>query len=256
MKPASSTKPTSSTKSPLIGISMSIDAEGNYHRVSVHYAAAVRLAGGIAVYIPLSSDEESLRKTIDRLDGLIMTGGGDIPPEAYSQTPHATVVTMPPLRFQSDKLLLPLWLKTKKPLLGICLGLQETNVMLGGTLIQDIPSCVGQELSHRKDNGPVQHQIRIDKESLLGQLSDATTADVYSWHHQAAGKIGRNLRPIARTDDKVIEAMQLTDRPFGLLVQFHPERQDESPLSRAIFRALIQAASSAEGGQMKRESEN
>jgi len=233
-------------RAPLIGISTKVDAEGKYHSVGTHYAAAVRRAGGIPVYIPVSSDEDSVRKTIGRLDGLLMTGGADVPPEEYGQQRHPTVVTMPPARFESDQLLLRLWLETKKPLLGICLGLQQTNVARGGKLIQDIPSHVDENVTHREDNGPTRHRITIDEKSLLGRFSDRSTATVYSWHHQAASKIGQGLRPIARTHDGVIEAMQLADLPFGLLVQFHPERMPDRPLSRAIFAAFVCAAASAD----------
>lgn len=227
---------------PLIGISMGIDADGNYHLVGTYYAAAVRRAGGIPVYIPVTSDKDSISKTIERLDGLIMTGGADIPPEAYGQERHSTVVTMPPERFTSDQRLLKAWLETKKPLLGICLGLQQTNVLRGGTLLQDIPSCVKDNVTHRKDNGPVEHCITINAKSLLGQISNKSTAKVYSWHHQAADKIGSGLQPIARTSDGVVEAMQLNDRGFGLLVQFHPERLPDTKFSLAIFDAFIRAA--------------
>jgi len=232
------------SSAPLIGISITTDAEQTIHKVGPHYAEAVRRGGGIPVYIPLTSDKAALNKTLDRLDGLILTGGMDLPPSAYGQKPHETVNVMPQARFQYDRALLSIWLQTKKPLLGICLGEQSTNVFLGGSLTQDIPSIVGDEVTHRKDRGPVLHTIRIEPESLLGRLAEAERVEVYSWHHQAADRIGRGLRPVAWTDDGVVEALELQDRDFGLLVQFHPERVPDQPLSKAIFQAFIRSCQS------------
>ncbi|MBT3201248.1 MAG: gamma-glutamyl-gamma-aminobutyrate hydrolase family protein, partial [Phycisphaerales bacterium] len=174
------------------------------------------------------------------LDGLILSGGDDVPPEAYGQQPLKLTKTLSPKRHAFEKMMLEAWLPTGRPILGVCRGLQQTNVVCGGTLVQDIPSQIGTTVTHR-GTGNIEHTINIQPDSKLRSLLGAATVRVNSNHHQAADTVGKNLKVTARSADGVIEALEFTDGRFGLLVQWHPERIADAKHSKAIFNAFIQA---------------
>jgi putative glutamine amidotransferase len=173
---------------------------------------------------------------LDHLDGLVLVGGDDIPPSAYGQKAHETVKIMSTQRYNFDKSLISLWWARGKPLLGICLGMQFTNVVAGGSLVQDIPSQVGTTVKHRG-----YHNVTIDPKSSLAKILGAEHAYVYSNHHQAVKDLGKNLKIIARSEDGVAEAMERTDGKFGLFVQWHPEVSDNPDHRKAIYGALVRA---------------
>ena len=231
------------TERPLIGITTvyKLNNKGkNKDRfasavVSYSYIKAVADNGGAAVLIPDVNDEQALRQYINRLDGLVLIGGDDVPPEAYGQTARKEVRTMPRQRFECEKKLIAAWLNTGKPVLGVCLGMQFTNVVRGGSLIQDIPAQVGKTVAHRKKY----HHVRIAADSMLAGILNARTASVYSSHHQAVKDMGRGLRPIAWADDGVVEAAERTDAGWGLFLQWHPERMKDVKHRDAVFRAFI-----------------
>ncbi len=214
-----------------------------YTKVNFHYIQAVVEAGGVPVVIPDVVDKACMERYVEVLDGLVLVGGADIPPSAYGEKPDPTVRVMPPERFRFESRFIALWLKSGKPVLGICLGAQFANVVSGGTLIQDIPKEVGTKVLHRSPKGgPARHEIRIEPGSLLAKILGKRTVEVYSHHHQAVEKVGRNLEVIARSADGVVEALQRVKGGFGLFVQFHPE-QMKNPIRKKIFSALIRAGS-------------
>jgi putative glutamine amidotransferase len=227
---------------PLIGITSVYQVEEDNGSVKTvvgfDYVKAVAENGGVPLILPTISNEEILQRYIEELDGLVLIGGDDIPPEAYGQQPHKTVKVMPKQRFDFERQLIPAWLSSGKPVLGVCLGMQFTNVVLGGTLIQDIPSQVGTKVNHRKKY----HHVRIKPGSALANFLDNEEAIVYSNHHQAVDRPGRNLKVIAHTDDGVIEAAERTEGGFGLFVQWHPESMKDTAHRDAIYGALVRAA--------------
>jgi putative glutamine amidotransferase len=188
------------------------------------------------VVLPTISSEEILRRYVEKLDGLVLIGGADIPPSAYAQQPHETVKVMPMQRYNFEKKLISLWVDSGKPLLGVCLGMQFTNVVAGGTLIQNIPSQVGTKIEHRG-----YHRVNIDPTSSLAKILRATEVSVYSNHHQAVKDVGKRLRIVARSDDGVVEALERIDAKFGLFVQWHPEMTDDVEHRNAIYGALVRA---------------
>ncbi len=227
---------------PLIGITSVYSINKDNGSVSTKtgfvYVKAVAENGGVPVILPTITNEEILLRYVEDLDGLVLIGGADIPPEAYDQQPHETVRIMPEQRYDFERQLIPVWLSTGKPILGICLGMQFTNVVSGGTLIQDIPSQVGTEVVHRRKY----HHVRIEPDSSLAKILDNEEAIVYSSHHQAVDKPGRNLKVIAHADDGVIEALERVDGGFGLFVQWHPEVMKDIVHRNAIYGALVRAA--------------
>ena len=227
---------------PLIGITSvyQIDKENGSisTMVDFDYVKAVAENGGVPVILPTVSNEDILQQYIEQLDGLVLVGGDDIPPDAYGQKPHETVKVMPEQRYNFEKRLIPSWLSSGKPILGVCLGMQFTNVVSDGTLIQDIPSQIGTEVNHRRRY----HHVQIEPDSLLADILGKDEAMVYSNHHQALDKPGRNLRVIAHADDGVIEAAERIEGDFGLFVQWHPEAMKDIAHRDAIYGALVRTA--------------
>jgi len=241
----------SGSSRPLIGITSVYQVDEDNGSVTTvtgfDYVKAVAENGGVPVILPTITDEEILLRYVEVLDGLVLIGGDDIPPDAYGQKPHKTVKVMSERRYDFERQLIPAWLSSGKPVLGICLGMQFTNVVSGGTLIQDIPSQVAADVAHRRKY----HRVRIEPESILGKLLDNKEAMVYSNHHQAVDKLGHNLKVIAHADDGVIEAAERVDGGFGLFVQWHPESMSDTAHRDAIYGALVRASAQANKGLRK-----
>jgi putative glutamine amidotransferase len=208
------------------------------------YVEAVRGAGAVPVVLPPLDDEEAVATYAQRLDALVLVGGRDIPPEAYGEEPSGKVVPMPKRRWNFESELLRRWLATDKPVLGICLGSQFANVVQGGTLIQDIPTEVGSEVVHSTPAGTY-HRVRIEPDSRLHAILGQSEADVWVRHHQAVASLGKGLTVAARSDDGLVEATEMRDKPFAVFVQWHPERMQDTGHGEKIFRALVEATSPA-----------
>jgi putative glutamine amidotransferase len=225
---------------PLIGITSVYEpAKGDkpaQTTVSFDYASAIVENGGVPVVLPTIDDEQILQKYLQVLDGLVLIGGDDVPPESYGQQPHKTVVPLEKHRYDFERKLIAQWLAGGKPLLGVCLGMQFTNVVAGGTLIQDIPSAIGTKVNHKE-----YHRVQIDADSHLARLLNSREASVRSSHHQAVDRLGKNLRAVAHSEDGVTEALERTDGKFGLFVQWHPEAMTDLAHRNAIYGALVQA---------------
>jgi putative glutamine amidotransferase len=230
-----------SSSRPLIGITSvyKADKEGGTASTWVNFAyvEAVAENGGAPVILPTITGEQILHRYVDELDGLVLVGGADIPPSAYGQQPHETVKVMPSQRYNFEREMIALWLASGKPILGVCLGMQLTNVVSGGTLIQDIPSQVGTKVAHRRKY----HRVQIEPDSLLAKILGTDEALVYSNHHQAVKDLGKALKVVARSEDGVIEALERVDGMFGLFVQWHPEQMDNTEHRNAIYGALVRA---------------
>lgn len=227
---------------PLIGITSvyepSKDKEPAKTSVPFAYVQAVADNGGVPVVLPTIDDERAMSWYLQRLDGLVLIGGDDIPPQAYGEEPHETVEVLRPERYEFERKLIARWLASGKPVLGVCLGMQFTNVVSGGTMVQDIPSEIGKTVDHRKD-----HRVKIEPGSSLAKILGGTEASVLSNHHQAVDDLGKNLRVIARSEDGVAEAMERTEGGFGLFVQWHPEAMADRAHRDAIYGALVRACS-------------
>jgi len=229
---------------PLIGITSAYrhDPKINVqpeNAVPMTYIYAVRESGGAPVILPTVTDDTLIGRYLEILDGLVLIGGLDIPPQVYGAEPHKTVRVMPDERFNFESRLIRQWYGSGKPMLGICLGMQFTNVMRGGTMIQDIPSQVGKLVTHRGDG--THHKVIIEKDSILHGILGAAEAQVYSSHHQAVKEVGKGLKITARSIDGVVEALERQDGRFGLFIQWHPEAMDDVRHRKAIFSALIHA---------------
>jgi putative glutamine amidotransferase len=214
------------------------------------YAEAVEMAGGEPVCIPLDKSPAEVAVLIDECDGVLLPGSNaDVDPAKFNATRHPKTDAADAARDAVDELLLADAYNLRKPVLGICYGLQILNVYRHGTLLQHIESAVNHEAGRKV---AVAHQAEIEVKSRLAQIVgvDGSQAEgrpripVNSSHHQSAEVIGDGLRVVARCpEDGVIEAVEGTAPDhFVLAVQWHPERSTDDQRSRAIFRALVEAA--------------
>ena len=242
-------------------------------RVIPQYERAVALAGGEPVRVPLDQSANEIIKLMEHCDGVLLPGSkADVDPARFNaaRSPHTAAAD--PRRDAVDDLLLEDAYKSRKPVLGICYGLQSLNVYRKGSLIQHIPDFLPAEtrakVNHEAGrNVAVAHKVEIEPGSKLAeilcgdsrphlsgraQLGSPSTSEegkrmlsVNSSHHQSADAIGDGLRIVARCpDDGIVEALEGTAPDhFVVAVQWHPERSvDQDAASVAIFRALIEAA--------------
>ena len=242
---------------PPIAIPMPHSFDHEYaERAIPQYEHAIELAGGQPIRIPLELDAAEIRQLMERCQAVLLPGSkADVEPTKFSaaRLPHTAAAD--PSRETVDELLLLEAYNQRKPVLGICYGLQSLNVHRSGSLIQHIPDFLPPETRSKVNhdaggNVAVAHRVEIEPESSLARvvaenLGARLTLPVNSSHHQSAHSVGDGLRIVARCpDDGIIEALEGTSRDhFVLAVQWHPERlveQDEA--SRAIFRALVTAA--------------
>jgi putative glutamine amidotransferase len=211
------------------------------------YTDAIVAAGGVPFIIPVVEDEEVLRALFERLDGLLISGGGDIDPSRYGEAPLPGLGTTDPLR---DNVEIPLarWaIEEGKPLLGICRGVQVINVTLGGTLYQDIPSQIKSGLVHdssftRQDWTYMAHDLRLDPHSKLAEIFGTTSFPTNSLHHQSLKDLGQGIRAVGWAPDGVVEAVEGNNGHFLVGVQCHPEALQSAadPRWQALFREFVE----------------
>jgi putative glutamine amidotransferase len=232
----------------------SIDRE-YAERAIPQYERAVEQAGGEPVRIPLDQAPAATMEIVERCNGVLLPGSNaDVDPSRFGATRSPHTAAADPNRDAVDELLLQDAYNRRKPVLGICYGLQSLNVYRAGSLIQHIPDFLPKDLRTRINHEAgrtvtVAHSVEIESNSklaeILGSRRDQRVVPVNSSHHQSAGTIGEGLCLAARCpDDGIIEALEGTSPDhFVLAVQWHPERSvDQDEPSRAIFRALIEAA--------------
>jgi putative glutamine amidotransferase len=233
---------------PLIGLSTSRIPRGRAPMTgtAVAYVDAVLRAGGLPVLIPVGLPEERLHDLSLHLNGLLLTGGGDIDPQRFGGRPNAHVSDVDPERDQLEINLLVNARQSGLPFLGICRGLQLVNVALGGSLYTDIADQYSTPLKHDNyDDLPrsyLAHSVQIEEGTRLAQIFNAPVLDVNSLHHQGVERVAPGLKVSAHAADGFVEGVELSDHPFGLAVQWHPEWLQEQANMRALFDAFITAA--------------
>ena len=231
---------------PLIGLTLDSEPAGGYsalpwYALRENYCAAVARAGGLAVLLP--HEPERADAYIDRLDGLIVTGGAfDVDPALYGADGRHASVTTKDRRTAFEKAAAERALDRDMPVLGICGGQQLLNVVLGGTLIQHIPDEVEDALAHEQPNPRTEpgHSVAVAPGTLLRRIVGADTLEVNSAHHQAAREVGRGVAVNAVAPDGVIEGIEAVGRRFCLGVQWHPEYGIDRGDAR-IFAAFVDA---------------
>ena len=211
------------------------------------YMESVRRAGGEPIEV--AAGGEAPEHILARVDGIMLTGGGDVDPMLYGETPHATFQAAEGDRDQFEMALTRAAIAANIPFLAICRGMQLLNVAMGGTLIQDIPSQVPGALEHSlpEPRAHVAHEVWVAKGSRLSALladhmEDGETCHVNSRHHQSVATAAPGFEITATSPDGVIEAMEQPGAAFCIGVQWHPENFWRTGEFRSLFEGFVQAA--------------
>jgi len=216
------------------------------------YTDALIRAGGAPVLIPSDLPEPGWRELLQRLDGVLFTGGGDIAIEHFNGADHPKISGLDEARDLIELGLARSVADEHKPFLGICRGLQVINVALGGTLYTHIPDQVPNALPHSYQNDDIYkerthlvHPVRVEEGSRAAEILGRPVLQVNSLHHQGIKDLAPGLKAVAFAPDGVIEAIELLGHPFGMAVQWHPEwLTDQEPTLR-LFEAFVAAAREA-----------
>ena len=214
-------------------------------RLTDYESSIARVGGTVRPLDPRMADAES---ALNGLDGLILTGGGDVDPRLYGEQPHLTFTAAEPGRDQFELALVRAALDRGLPLLAICRGVQVLNVAAGGSLVQDIATEVPGALVHQADGTPsaIAHEVWVATGSklaaLMGDRIEGDALMVNSRHHQAVKKLAPGFVATATAPDGVIEAIERPDLPFCVGVQWHPENFWRTGEFRALFEGLVQVA--------------
>lgn len=235
---------------PLIGLTSNfVPAEdGKFGTIQAgeSYVQAVLKAGGLPMIIPVGLSTTQLQTLVDRLDGVLFTGGSDINPVRFHGANHPRVYGIDDRRDALEIDLVQQFAETGKPFMGICRGVQVINVALGGTLYTDITDQMSGALRH--DYFPdiprnhLAHAVSVEPDSLLARILGGSAVEVNSLHHQGLDQLAPGLRTVAHAPDRLIEGVELAGHPFGLGVQWHPEWLQEHAPQRRLFQAFIEAA--------------
>jgi putative glutamine amidotransferase len=235
---------------PVIGISARRIAESS-HGVDERYIHALENAGASPLIIPVVEDEETLHALLTRLDGILFSGGEDIDPLLYRESPHEKLGAVSTARDTSELTCFRKALSMRIPILGICRGLQLINVAMGGTLIQDLPSQAPSAASHLLPEDaalPLEsctHRVKIKPDSALAEILGTASIPANSRHHQAVKELGTGLVANSWTEDGIVEGFELASGDqFLLAVQCHPERLYKAPVPawKTLFEGFARAA--------------
>ena len=208
------------------------------------YIESVRRAGGDPRVLSVDAPP-----SLEGLDGILFTGGGDVDPAHYDKTRHPNTKEPDPARDAYELELARLALAGDTPLLAVCRGLQVVNVAAGGTLVQDIPAEMNQASAHQIDSPPfaIAHEVWVTPGSALSrvmreQLADGDVLQVNSRHHQAVARTASGFSVSATAPDGVVEAIERPDARFCIGVQWHPENFWRTGEFRSLFEEFVKAA--------------
>lgn len=231
------------THKPVIGIT------GNYGELTCKlaegYYKSVEKAGGIPVIIPPLADTDVIINTLEMVDGLILSGGGDYDPRYADEEPDPKLGEINEERDLPELFITRLAYNRQIPILGICRGIQTLAMALGGKVKQDITDIAAINHSQKEDRNVATHKVVIEKDSILSQLytlnANHSTLNVNSFHHQAVCDCGDKFRVVAKSEDGIIEAMESREFKSIIGVQWHPECLDDG---LPIFKWLVHEATS------------
>ncbi|WP_034630623.1 gamma-glutamyl-gamma-aminobutyrate hydrolase family protein [Desulfotruncus alcoholivorax] len=228
---------------PIIGITCSFDYSNNKFQLGGDYIEAVRSAGGIPLLLP--HQESSIDEIINVIDGLLLSGGGDIDPCHISQEPWPQSGSIDPLRDAFELTITSRAIAEGMPVLGICRGMQVMNVAAGGDIHQDIYRSLPGAIKHSQDapRWYPTHNIKIIKNTMLERILGLAELRVNSYHHQSINHVALGYRISAYSNDGVAEAIEGLGHEFTLGVQFHPENMFKRyPVMLNLFKCHIDAS--------------
>ncbi len=238
--------------SPIVAVSGAVRIEGEVAeaRLRITYLAALENARLVPIVTPPLRDGLAAESLIERIDGLVLTGGADLNPALYGENRHAMLGTVSDVRDSWEIALVHAARRTGLPVLAICRGAQILNVALGGSLIQDLPSQHPGEINHDPDRprSTRTHSVELPAETRLARAVGLTNFEVNSVHHQAIKRVADELRVVAVAPDGVIEGIEsAADSAWWCVgVQWHPEDlvQTAEPWDRNLFSAFSHAVES------------
>lgn len=248
---------------PLIGICanyLSNDAAGmaagigaknqEWQLLADDYIVAIERAGGVPVILPVTEDLETITPLLQKLDGILFSGGSDIDPNYYGEYPRFGLGLIEPRRDSHEvKLAQKILYETTLPILGICRGMQLLTVATGGTLYQDLHSQKPEGINHSVPKAlrhHAFHPVRIDKESMLYDIYQVEELGVNSFHHQAVKELGKGFKATMTAPDGIVEGMEWEQDRFVVAVQWHPEMM-EGPVEtiRPLFTTFVDQCKAA-----------
>jgi putative glutamine amidotransferase len=205
------------------------------------YVAAVRRAGAMPVLI--APGEAQVDQLLERLDGVVLAGGGDIDPARWGGEPHPTIEFVDPDRDDLELALAQRVLDEGIPTLAICRGLQVVNTALGGTLHAHLPEAVETDVPHRQEpKWSHTHSVEVEAGSLVADVMGTEQVEPACWHHQAIARPGAGLAVTGWSPDGVVEAVELAGHPWMVAVQWHPEMTAaDDATQQALFDGLVDA---------------
>ena len=231
-------------KKPIAGVLPLWDEEKKSVWMLPDYLNALIQAGAVPVILPLTEDRQSLERAAEICDGFLFTGGQDVSPRLYGEEPMEQLVSTCEKRDAAEAILLKAALAADKPVLGVCRGLQFINVMLGGSLYQDLPLQHPSDINHHGHapyDQPV-HDVGILRDSPLYDCLKVQALAVNSLHHQGIKRKADGLEVMAAAPDGIAEAVCKPDQRFLWAVQWHPEYSYQTDInSRKIFSEFVKA---------------
>lgn len=233
-------------KKTVIGLSASFE-QPNRIFITRHYSDWLLRLGAIPVILPYTTDEQQIISYTTILDGLLLSGGGDIDPTLFGEEPHPNLGSIHPERDKLELILTKEMLKLDRPILAICRGIQLLNVAAGGTMYQDLPAQYknNPELIQHQQKAPTSHAshtVDLVPNSKLSEYLNRTQIKTNSFHHQAVKEPAPDFKVCAMSKDGVIEAIESVKHRFVLGVQWHPECMPvEHNTSEKIFSSFVHA---------------
>lgn len=229
-------------RKPLIGLAPLVDKARDSYWMLPGYMKGIELAGGVPVMLPLTSDKDAIAQLVAVMDGFILTGGDDVAPALYGEEKLSECDECCAERDEMERILFPMALEKNRSVLGICRGLQLMNVLLGGTLYQDLAAQHPSQIIHRQSapyDVPI-HDVSLVADAPLAQLLDKSQMGVNSCHHQAIKALAPSLQAMAWSPDGLIEAACMPEKHFVWGLQWHPEfAYKVSEDSKRIFNAFV-----------------
>ncbi len=239
---------------PLIGITCSRILGGAWSAFSLpsfmdfaydEYSRGILEAGGAAVLIPVAHDDDCLAAVVERMDGVLLSGGVDIHPRFYGEQPRYGLGDLDEALDRMELGICRRAMAKGLPILAICRGIQLLNVALGGSLYQDISRQVPGAINHQQnaDKGTTTHLVEVEPNTPAAKIFGASSFWVNGKHHQAIKRLAGDLEVAARAPDGVIECVYHPRRPFVIGVQWHPEgTRSWDEYAQELFRAFVAAA--------------
>lgn len=210
------------------------------------YLTALRRTGALPVVLPLGLEPAGLEALLGHLDGLVLSGGGDLHPDNYSGSRHPKVAEIDTDRDSMELQTASLAVQAGLPLLGVCRGLQVLNVALGGSLFEDLldqrPGSERHDFGGEFPRNYEAHPVQIQPGTRLAEILQQDNLPVNSLHHQGIRELAPDLTPSAHAPDGLIEAFEIKAHPYALAVQWHPEWMQNRLVMQALFASLTAAA--------------